>query len=268
MSALLLLLLLGLLLCVLRRRTRRPGEPPLIRGWIPYLGKALEFGRDAHKFLEEQRRRSGDVFTVLIAGRYMTFIMDPLLYPSVIKHGRQLDFHQFADSVAPPAFGYPPVRAFPGLWGQVRRSFQLLQGDALPALTQSMLGNLQLVLRQDHSGRGWSRGLLSRFCSAVMFEATLMTVYGRAAGGGRHAGAAALLRNFCRFDAAFPLLLARVPVRLLGRTRSTRELLIQHFLPQNLDRWTDTSLFIRRRAELFEQYPGLRDRDKTLGFGT
>lgn len=47
---------------------RRAGEPPLITGWIPYLGKALEFGRDAHVFLQEQKKKFGDVFTVLIAG--------------------------------------------------------------------------------------------------------------------------------------------------------------------------------------------------------
>lgn len=47
---------------------RRAGEPPLITGWIPYLGKALEFRRDAHVFLQEQKKKFGDIFTVLIAG--------------------------------------------------------------------------------------------------------------------------------------------------------------------------------------------------------
>lgn len=47
---------------------RRDDEPPLIKGWIPFVGKALEFGRDAHAFLQEQKKRFGDVFTVHIAG--------------------------------------------------------------------------------------------------------------------------------------------------------------------------------------------------------
>lgn len=50
---------------------RRAGEPPLIKGWIPFLGKALEFGRDPYVFLQEQKKKSGDVFTVLIAGAYL-----------------------------------------------------------------------------------------------------------------------------------------------------------------------------------------------------
>lgn len=53
--------------CLLCRRDR---EPPLITGWIPYLGKALQFGQDAHKFLEEHKRKYGDIFTVQIAGLY------------------------------------------------------------------------------------------------------------------------------------------------------------------------------------------------------
>lgn len=47
---------------------RRANEPPLDIGWIPYVGKALEFGRDAHGFLLQQKQKFGDVFTVLIAG--------------------------------------------------------------------------------------------------------------------------------------------------------------------------------------------------------
>lgn len=55
------------LLCV---ACRQEDEPPLIKGWIPFIGKALEFGKDAHKFLKEHKRKFGDVFTVQIAGWY------------------------------------------------------------------------------------------------------------------------------------------------------------------------------------------------------
>ncbi|KAM6919754.1 cytochrome P450 7B1 [Lycodopsis pacificus] len=268
----LLLLLLGLLLLLLllgalRVRKRRDGEPPLIRGWIPFLGKALEFGRDAHKFLEEHKTKFGDVFTVQIAGKYMTFIMDPLLYPNVIRHGRQLDFHEFSDKVAPVTFGYRPVRSgeFPGLPEQISRTFQLLQGDGLSTLTESMMGNLMLVFRQDHleeEGGGWRSGGMYEFCHSVMFEATFLTVYGRPAFASRHGDMDRLRRDFVQFDNMFPLLIAQIPIWLLGRTKATREKLIDYFLPHKTSSWSDTSLFIRTRSELFEQYETLRDVDK------
>lgn len=47
---------------------RRPGEPPLVNGWIPFLGKALDFRKDASKFLLSLQQKYGDVFTVHIAG--------------------------------------------------------------------------------------------------------------------------------------------------------------------------------------------------------
>uniref|UniRef100_A0A8C6NXR3 Cytochrome P450 family 7 subfamily B member 1 n=1 Tax=Nothobranchius furzeri TaxID=105023 RepID=A0A8C6NXR3_NOTFU len=242
---------------------RRPGEPPLVSSWVPFIGKALEFRKDAHKFLEEQRRKYGDVFTVLIAGKYMTFIMDPLLYPNIIKHGRQLDFHKFTQEVVPSTFGYPPVldEVYPGLWDQIRRSFQLLQGDNLSPLTESMMGNLMLVFRQDHFDQdgGWKTNSMYEFCSSAMFEATFLTIYGKPETGSRHVEMEKLREDFVKFDNVFPLLIAQIPIWLLGQTKAIREKLISYFLPQQMSRWSNMSQFIRRRSELFNQQGQLKD---------
>ncbi|XP_018534510.1 cytochrome P450 7B1 isoform X1 [Lates calcarifer] len=273
MSPLLLLLLglLSLLLCLLRSttRTRRDGEPPLIKGWIPIIGKALEFGKDAHKFLEKHKEKYGDVFTVQIAGKYMTFIMDPLLYPNIIKHGRQLDFHEFSNRVAPFTFGYPPVTGkYPGLREEIRRSFHLLQGDGLIALTESMMGNLMLVFRQDHLAErpgeegSWKSGNIYQFCFTVLFEATFLTLYGKPPAARRHSGMGVLREDFIKFDKMFPLLIAQIPIWLLGRTKAIRENLIRCFLPHRMSIWSNKSQFIRRRSEVFDQYDTLRDFDK------
>ncbi|XP_041804861.1 cytochrome P450 7B1 isoform X1 [Chelmon rostratus] len=272
MSPLLLVLLglLSLLLCVLRGRNRRDDEPPLIKGWIPFIGKALEFGRDAHTFLEEQKKKFGDIFTVHIAGKYMTFIMDPFMYPSIIKHGRQLDFHKLSDTLAPLAFGYPPVmnRNSPGLHDEIIRSFQLLQGDNLTPLTESMMGNLMLVFRQDHMGERlgeegvWKSGGMYEFCSSVMFEATFLTIYGKPPLASRHSGMGTLREDFLRFDTMFPLLIAKVPIRFLRQAKASRDKMINYFLPHRMLCWSNTSMFIKRRLELLDQYDTLRDVDK------
>uniref|UniRef100_A0A3Q3J6P2 Cytochrome P450, family 7, subfamily B, polypeptide 1 n=1 Tax=Monopterus albus TaxID=43700 RepID=A0A3Q3J6P2_MONAL len=249
---------------------QRHGEPPLIKGWIPYVGKALEFGRDAHKFLEEHKKKSGDIFTVEMAGKYMTFIMDPLMYPSIIKHGRQLDFREFTSRVAPITFDYPPVTdsKFPGLGEQIVRSFQLLQGDCLTPLTDSMMGNLMLLFRQDHLGAGpakegiWRSANMFDFCHSVIFEASFLTLYGRPPSAHRHSSMGVVRKDFIKFDTMFPLLIAEIPIWLLGRTKAIRQKLINYFLPHKMVCWSNTSWFIRRRSELFEQYDVLRDIDK------
>ncbi|KAJ3595976.1 hypothetical protein NHX12_002385 [Muraenolepis orangiensis] len=267
-----LLVLVGLLSVVLLlgRRRRREGEPQLIQGWVPYIGKALDFGLDSNAFLKKNQEKYGDVFTVYIAGKYMTFIMDPLLFPSIMKYGRQLDFHDFVNQVAPVTFGYPPVSSFPDMDHQIQRSFRLLQGDNLLALTESMMGNLQAVFRQDFlgdaggeaAGEGWSTGGLYDFCSSLMFEATFLTLYGSPDHACRHSDMAALRHHFTKFDNMFPLLVAGIPIWLLGRTKATREKLIRYFLPQRMLGWSNTSLFITMRSRVFEQNDMLSDTDK------
>ncbi|XP_062843928.1 cytochrome P450 7B1 [Trichomycterus rosablanca] len=256
------------------RRRRRDGEPPLIQGWIPFLGKALDFRKDSFKFLQELQKRHGDVFTVLIAGKYMTFVMDPLLYPAVIKHGKQLDFHEFSDAAASRTFGYPLVRAerFPGLSDKIQKSFILLHGSSLNPLTLKMVKNIQLVLRRNflsgrdaERARDWQEEELYEFCERVMFEATFLTLYG-------HPQAQTdrqserwideLRKDFRQFDSVFPLLIARVPIGLLGKTKYVREKLIRFFHPQRMAEWISPSEIIQTRTEIFQQYDTLQDLDK------
>ncbi|KAL4624602.1 25-hydroxycholesterol 7-alpha-hydroxylase isoform X1 [Arapaima gigas] len=247
-------------------RKRKNREPPLIKGWIPYIGKALEFGRDPSRFLAALKKEYGDIFTVRIAGKYITFIMNPNLYPAVIKHGKQLDFHEFSDQVSPRTFGYPCIRSskFPGLDDQIQRSYQLLKGENLNTLAQSMVENLELVLQQDHHTQGsqWRTDELYGFCCRVMFEATFMTLYGQPSQGSRHTHIAALTEKFKKFDAVLPLLIAGVPISLLGAAKAAREELKRFLLPQRLASMLAPSRFIQDRVNMFEQYHMLGDLDK------
>lgn len=195
----------------------------------------------------------------------MTFIMDPLCYPSVIKHGRQLDFHQFSNKVAPVVFAYPPVHddEHPGMMDQIRRAFKLLQGDGLNSLTDSMIGNLMVVMRQDHlGGSGWRSASMYHFCLSVMFEASFLSLFGQPPAGRRHGNTAVLRDDFVRFDKMFPLLIAQVPIRLLGRTKAVRQKIVSHFLPHHMARWSNMSEFVSMRMKVFDSYETLTDTDK------
>ncbi|KAF7644615.1 hypothetical protein LDENG_00219030, partial [Lucifuga dentata] len=194
--------------------------------------------------------------------------MNPLLYPYIIKQGRQLDFHKFTDKVAPVTFGYPPVLSgkFPGLHEHIQRCFQFLQGENLSHLTESVMGNIVLVFRKDHLGEqrveDWRTGNMYDFCNSVMFEATFLTMYGWPASGQRHSEMSVLREEFVQFDSMFPLLMAQVPIWLLRRTNAIRRKLISYFLPDRMSCWQNGSYFIRKRVELLEQYDVLSDTDK------
>ncbi|XP_077173341.1 24-hydroxycholesterol 7-alpha-hydroxylase-like [Paroedura picta] len=71
-AALLLAYLVGRVLGHRRPCGRRP--PPCIRGWIPWLGATLQFGRAPLAFIEQARRQYGLVFTVYMLGKRYTFV--------------------------------------------------------------------------------------------------------------------------------------------------------------------------------------------------
>uniref|UniRef100_A0A9J7XG47 Prostacyclin synthase n=1 Tax=Cyprinus carpio carpio TaxID=630221 RepID=A0A9J7XG47_CYPCA len=91
------LLLLGLAVLLLyARRTRRRNEPPLDKGMIPWLGHALEFGKDAAKFLTRMKQKHGDIFTVRAAGQYITVLLDSNCYDAVLSDVVSLDQTSYA----------------------------------------------------------------------------------------------------------------------------------------------------------------------------
>ncbi|KAG7219258.1 hypothetical protein INR49_019206 [Caranx melampygus] len=86
----------ALLYFILTHRSRSRSEPPLDKGLIPWLGHALEFGKDAFKFLNRMKQKHGDIFTVRAAGRYVTVLLDPHSYDAAVNDSVCLDFTRYA----------------------------------------------------------------------------------------------------------------------------------------------------------------------------
>ena len=201
----------------------RPGEPPLVRGTIPYLGVAVEFGRHAGELLSACQREHGDVFTLLLAGERMTFVLDPHAYPTVLKLQKELTFDGIAFELSATAFGH--TRA----WEQVLdigvfREFygQHLKGAALGGLAERMQHKLDATAPPGGE-RGWRRGKLCDFVARWMFDAGMDTLFGDGAASDR------ALEDFRVYDRAFPLLVAGVPVRLLRGVGAARDRLAAVF---------------------------------------
>uniref|UniRef100_A0A3Q3X1C7 Uncharacterized protein n=1 Tax=Mola mola TaxID=94237 RepID=A0A3Q3X1C7_MOLML len=93
-------------------RRRRPGEPPLDKGLVPWLGHVLEFRRNTLTFLERMKQKHGPVFTVQLAGFYFTFVQDPLSFGALVKASREkLDFNKFAAHLVRRVFNYEAIEA-------------------------------------------------------------------------------------------------------------------------------------------------------------
>ncbi|KAM6089000.1 7-alpha-hydroxycholest-4-en-3-one 12-alpha-hydroxylase [Chlamydotis macqueenii] len=174
-------LLLGGLYLLGAFRRRRPDEPPLDKGTIPWLGYMLDFRKDSSEFLKRMQRKHGDIFTVLIGGYYFTFVMDPFCFGAIVKESRsRLDFRTFASKLVLRVFGYKPIEANHSIIHA--SSTKHLMGDGLSVMTQATMESFQkLMLYNVSSGeakRVWREDSLFQYCYNIVFRAGYLALYG------------------------------------------------------------------------------------------
>ncbi|XP_072297817.1 7-alpha-hydroxycholest-4-en-3-one 12-alpha-hydroxylase-like [Eucyclogobius newberryi] len=220
---LLLPLLLGFLACIFGGlyilgvfRQRRPGEPPLDKGWIPWLGHVLEFRRDTAKFLQRLRQKHGDVFTIQLGGFYVTFLQDPLSIGEFVKESREkLNFKAFAKQLV-RVFGYESL--FNDHSVLEASSQKHLKGHGLQIMTESMMSNLQNLMLSNLGSAAnqntWTEDGLFNYCYNIVFRAGYLALYGNStsetegdeekAKAKDRAESEVLFHEFRKYDQLFP----------------------------------------------------------------
>ncbi|EPY80287.1 cholesterol 7-alpha-monooxygenase-like protein [Camelus ferus] len=229
------------------------GEPPLENGWVPYLGCALQFGANPLEFLRANQRKHGHVFTCKLMGNYVHFITNPLSYHKVLCHGKYLDWKKFHFTASAKAFGHRSIDPSDGnTTDNISKTIiKTLQGEALGSLTETMMENLQLVLRArlvpEPKAAAWATEGMYSFCYRVMFEAGYFTLFGRDLTGQDAQKALILntLDNFKQFDKIFPALVAGFPIHVFKTGRHAREKLAEGLRLQKLRRRDHISELVR-----------------------
>ncbi|XP_041747233.1 prostacyclin synthase isoform X1 [Coregonus clupeaformis] len=177
-----LLLVQGILLLfiLVSKRSRSEKEPPLDKGVIPWLGHALEFGRDAAKFLTRMKVKHGDIFTVRVAGRYVTVLLDPNSYDAVIEDSVSLDFTRYAQVLMDRIFSLRLPNHNPAVEKAMIK--QHFEGESLSCLSSTMHHHLQSLLLQAqrpcHNQTDWNTDGLFSFCYSFLFRAGYLTLFG------------------------------------------------------------------------------------------
>ncbi|XP_063781145.1 7-alpha-hydroxycholest-4-en-3-one 12-alpha-hydroxylase-like [Pseudophryne corroboree] len=200
-------------------RKRRPNEPPLDKGSIPWLGYALDFRNNSANFLQKMQKKHGDIFTVQIAGYYFTFVTDPLSFGPIVKEARtKLDFEQFAIELVARVFGYHAIQNDHKMLEKA--STKHLMGDGLVDMTQAMMDNLQnLMLHNIGSGSGekkWHQDGLFNYSYNIVFRAGYLALFGNEPAKGKEGIEKAkkvdressdkLFTEFRKYDRLFPRL--------------------------------------------------------------
>ncbi|MED6268408.1 hypothetical protein CHARACLAT_022113 [Characodon lateralis] len=192
------LLLNGLLILLLlwTTRTRKKNEPPLDKGFIPWLGHALEFGKDAAKFLARMKDKHGDIFTVRVAGLYVTVLLDPNSFHNVLNDETNcFDFTRIRGQVIKRTFNLQ--LPFDNPTSERKWMEEHFQGLSLERLNSSMSAHLTSVMLNSperFNSSEWKEDGLFELCYSLLFRAGYLTLFER------KDNVAAVYEEFRRFD--------------------------------------------------------------------
>ncbi|KAL6054319.1 hypothetical protein STEG23_037320, partial [Scotinomys teguina] len=236
-------------------KLRRPGEPPLIKGWLPYLGIALKLQKDPVAFMRTLQRKYGDTFTVLLSGKYITFVLNPFQYHLLMKNSKQLSFGKFSRQLSMRAFSIKKLRIDDDLNDDIHRHYLLLQGKALDSLLGSMIQELKEIFEtQLLKSTDWTMTRLFDFCSSLVFEATFTTLYGKSLASDRNKIISELREDFLKFNDMFLYLVSDIPLQLLRNVRFMQKKLIKCLTSEKLAEMHGWSAIVRERQDTLEKY--------------
>ncbi len=184
---------------------RRSQTPPVVRGGLPFVGPTLAYARDPRAFLRRCQASHGDIFTVPMLGRRLTFVCDPREFPAVLRCP-DLEFGPLVDEILERAFGCPTVSKRIDCPRVEAVGRTRLRGPALATLSDAMTAALHRSVRAEFSRVAGSGELdLFALVRRCIFSAGTETVFG----GGL--SAPVLGRAFSHFDRQLPGLVAGIP---------------------------------------------------------
>ncbi|CAI5789185.1 7-alpha-hydroxycholest-4-en-3-one 12-alpha-hydroxylase-like [Podarcis lilfordi] len=177
----LLAILLGWLYTVGAFRKRRPKEPPLDKGFIPWLGHAIKFKKNPAELLEVMRKKHGDIFTLLVGGNYIHFLADADSYEPILKESPdKLDFDKFGSMIVLNVFAFQPTDSHHHILKKISKEY--LRGKGLAVLNQVMMEKLKTVMfHSQESGehkRQWQQDGLLYFSYKTIFQAAFLALFG------------------------------------------------------------------------------------------
>ena len=85
--------------------------PPVIKGWIPWLGCAIDFGKAPLNFIRKSTEEHGVIFTVYAAGQRMTFLTDVSDF-YVFFNSPQADFQRAVEEAVKNTAGISKIDLF------------------------------------------------------------------------------------------------------------------------------------------------------------
>ena len=163
--------------------------PPLIKGWIPFIGVGLSYMSNPEPFLQRCRQQHGDIFTLYMGGKRINVISDPISgIPTIYRNAKAFTIAALAFHFDVLLFGLPPSQAGDKKLYKANLDTLaplLLAQDMVDILITEFNANLQPILAReisklnvkklDHEGVVVDLGL---WLKRIMFQASGRTLFG------------------------------------------------------------------------------------------
>ncbi|KAI9002850.1 cytochrome P450 [Hyaloraphidium curvatum] len=219
---------------------RAPHEPPVVAGWIPFLGVGLDFRARGEAFLEEVKREHGDVFALYMGGRRMVFARSPDVLFAVIKDRAHWSFEEikeeFSEKLGMPT-DVPGYRAYQA--DDWRITTKWLLNDAA-AMTERYIPRAMARIQAELAGDSTVVNLFD-FTGRVVFHGAADALFSSKIpiGGDK---TDENVKRLMLLDAALPMIFAGMPDFLLPKgAPKARDELYALLSPKEItEHWTDT----------------------------
>mmetsp|Transcript_16611 Transcript_16611/g.25002 ORF Transcript_16611/g.25002 Transcript_16611/m.25002 type:complete len:518 (-) Transcript_16611:185-1738(-) len=238
---------------------RMPGEAKVEWSWFPIMGHAIAFGaqpvKAIQKLSQDSKGKTKEIVGLVLAGKRVFLINDPLSFKVVFKSRNELSFDEFSRTVLINVFGATPecthgihVEAEP--LSRVQYQKHLLQDEGCTAITDRM--QLKLAAMVQAIGSGVCVLDMQEFMNRLIFRASAAALFNNALADDEE-----LFQRFIDFDDMFALAVAGLPVKLLSTGYRGREKLLSEITRFK----DDLSQFIQSRYKLLAEDFGYGCRD-------
>jgi cytochrome P450 len=217
-------------------------RPPLITGFIPYLGVALQFGKDPKGYQDKMREIYGDIFTLYVMGSDITVFKSPHDIHKIYSQPKKFDFQQISNRHASHTFGMPLISMEKSHEAHHQLTSHLQNYD-LDYLTGRAKERLEEMLFKPNDNKSWTEVDLYKWVSYIIVSVTTRSMFGD------NMDIEGIMRDYFPFDHNFGILASNVPDALKKDAIQKRTNYAKHFaLVKPNDDATD---MIKERHELF-----------------
>uniref|UniRef100_H2Y5Q2 Uncharacterized protein n=1 Tax=Ciona savignyi TaxID=51511 RepID=H2Y5Q2_CIOSA len=196
---------------------RRKGEPPLVSHALPFIGAAIDFGKDPLNYLKNLQSKHGDVFTIKLAGWKPTLYIGFRLILYCITHAR---FLFIRSDVLTSFFRTPFKDRRSDITSQdIRNLLSLFFLSRNHSLAVKSSENLRFFLETENVGII----KLHDFCKRVIFDITFNLLFGSLPDYDESCKETSRMYDvFKLYFKRSALLVDRIPIHLLPETKKAR----------------------------------------------